>query len=195
MTDLAPLSTGPLPKTARALTDRLKLVFPPTLFTHRFMPAKLTAKDWMQLTQRTPFVGLGWTEIEPIDTPDRDIRGESRWTVFLVAKNAAGIEARYFGDERAPGLFSMVQAAAALLHGFTIDGAGSASVTKIGNLYAEGWDADDSAIAGIDVSVGFDMTLPEAVANIEADWLLTFGIAWTFDDAVQLNDVVNVGTV
>lgn len=195
MNDLAPAPafSGPLPRTAMALSERLKLAFPEKLFQHQFVPAKLTAADWKQLTRITPFVGLGWNDIEPNPDAGRLFSGESRWTVFLVTKNAQGIGPRYFGDARAPGLFSMVQAAVALLNGFTIEDVGTAFVTKAGNLYAEGWDTDESAIGGVDVSVGFTLPIGDGVDGIELDDFKTFEITWNFAGANQLVDVVQEG--
>lgn len=53
---------GTLATIGRALQARLQLVFPLTLFQHSFVPAKVTAKEWMKLTTRTPFIGLGGDE-------------------------------------------------------------------------------------------------------------------------------------
>lgn len=184
------IQTGPLARTSLALAERLKLVFPPARFEHAFMPAKITPAEWKSLTRRTPFVGLGWTEIAPRREASRLFDGESHWTVYLVAKNAAGLAARYHGDRQGPGLFQMVQAAVAVLHGWTVEEIGTAFVDRAGNLFAEGWDADDVAIAGIDVSVGLTMPIAEALGGTEPDALTALGIVWNFEATGEYPDVI-----
>jgi hypothetical protein len=181
--------SGPLALTGAALSDRLKLVFPPERFTHGFMPAKIDQAAWKQITRRMPFVGLGWTEVAAREDAGRLFDGTSHWTVFLVTRNSAGIAQRYFGDALGPGLFQMVQAAIGVLHGWTIEGSpdgdkgriGTVAVTRAGNLFAEGIDLDDSAIAGLDLVAKFTLPVPAAVHGDEPDILKTLGIDWQFN--------------
>lgn len=181
MTALSILDPGPLQLMGDALTTRLKLVFPPARFQHDIVPAHLNAKEWRRLTHRTPFIGLGWNDIEANPEGGRPFDGHARWTVFLVTKNARGTHERYWGDALAPGLFAMVHAAIAVLNGYTIPDIGTAEATRSANLYAEGWDDDAMAMASIDLSVGISFGLAD-ILSAPADMGLfhTLGISWDF---------------
>jgi hypothetical protein len=175
------VSAGPLVRATQALEARLKLIFPPAKFEHAFMPAKLGKTEWKQLTRRTPFVGLGWNEIEPSKDDGRLFVGPARFTVFLVTKNSSGIRPRYLGDALAPGLFQMVQAAVAAVHGHSVKDLGSFMVTKAGNLAAEAWDEDESAIGGVDVDIPMAMPMRSAVQLTDEELAKTLLTEWKFE--------------
>ncbi len=184
------ITPGLLARTAEAITARLHLAFPPGKFQHALVPAKLNEKTLMQMSVKTPYVGLGWNVIEGEKDSARLFRGETHWTVFLLTKNAAGVAHRYFGDKQGPGLFIMVDAATAVLHGWTAPGIGTAFVERAGNLYAEGWDADGLAMAGVDFTVTYTLPAGEILAGAASDPLQTLGIAWdfnaiTFDETIR----------
>ena len=179
MTD--PITPGPLQAAADAISDRLRLVFPPAKFSYEMMPAKITAKTWNALTRRTPFVGLGWNTADGDKDASRIFRGETAWTVFLVAKNIAGTKLAYFGDRQGPGLFTMVEAATAVLHGWTAPGIGTAFVSRSANLFAEGWDTDDAAMAAVDFTMTAAWPAASVLAEAGGDPLQTLGIAWDFN--------------
>jgi hypothetical protein len=173
--------------TADAISARLQLVFPPARFQHEMMPAKITAKTWGRLTARTPFIGLGWNTVEGDRDTSRLFRGETHWTAFLVAKNVAGTRLAYVGDRQGPGLFSMVEAATAVLHGWTLPDIGTCFVSRAGNLYAEGWDADDAAMAGVDFTIGCTWPAADPLDGAAGDPLTTLGIVWDFN-LTELDD-------
>ena len=171
----------PLERIGEAIADRLKIVFPEAKFQHAWLPAKLTPKSWNALLRRTPFVGIGWGTLDPKrDAAFRDFSGHSTWSVFLVVRNEAGVRQRYYGDMQGPGLLPMVAAAVAILHGHTIRDVGSMQVERAGNAYADGWDADDTALAAIDVSVGTSLPLHRTIEGVEVDALAQLGITWQF---------------
>ncbi len=192
---LAIVSPGPLQRTGDALRDRLRLVFPETRFQFDVMPSRANKEDWKRLLRRTPFVGLGWAEIEPMRNGPRLFTGASRWSVFLVTKNVAGARQLYWGDSQGPGLFDMVHAAIAILHGWSIPDIGPIAVAKAGNAYAEGWDGDDFGLATIDLDVGLTLALADAVSGVAETVLSTIGIDWAFGPAgqVELSDVIQTG--
>lgn len=172
---------GPLQVMGDALAARLKLVFPETKFQHEMVPAKVDAKEWRQLTRRTPFVGLAWNEVDANPAGGRPFDGHARWTVFLVTKNSRGVRERYWGDALAPGLFSMVHASISILNGYTIAAVGTAEVTRSTNLYAEGWDDNEMAMAAVDVTVGIAFDLADIVSPPDGLGVLnTLGISWDF---------------
>ena len=195
--DLKIVSPGPLQATGIAIQDRLRLVFPERRFVHAWMPPKVNAKDWTRLLRRLPFVGLGWSDADPIKAAPRVFAGESGWTVFLVAENKAGPRNLYFGDAQGPGLFDMVHAAVAILHGHTIPGVGTVFVTKTGNAFAENWDGDDTAMAAVDLRVGLTLPLADAVSGVAETVLATIGIAWSWGEPPQIeqSDTITTGAV
>lgn len=186
MTTLA--SPGPLAKTALALQTRLQVAFPPALFAFDFVPAKVTKETWRKLTRKTPFIGIGWADIEG----GRNLRffqGESRWSVFLATKNTSGILGRYFGDALAPGLFTMVEAATAALQGFTIPDVGSTGITRGSNVFVEGWDDEDMVVATLDVTVGLTIRMADVLLNVGDEGEFNeLSIDWNFGAGTVLSD-------
>ena len=157
-----PILPGPLTTIHRAILARLQLGFPLTRFQYAFMPPRLSQKGWNELLRRPPFIGIGWNSLEG-GKDSRIFEGRSRWSIFLATKNQNSIDGRYIGDSFGPGLFTMVQAAVGLLHGYVIKGIGNVEVTAVSNAYAENWD-DDAAIAIVDLSIGTTMALPDVVS-------------------------------
>ncbi len=197
--DLTMVSPGPLQLTGYALQQRLRLVFPERRFVHAWMPPRVGKEDWKRLLRRPPFVGLGWADADPIKQSPRLFTGESGWTVFLVTKNQAGPEQLYRGDAQGPGLFDMVHAAIAILHGHSIPGVGTVSVVKAGNAFAENWDGDDTAMAAIDLRVGLTLALADAVSGVPETVLSTIGIDWSWTTTlggvpqIEQSDTISTG--
>lgn len=188
------VAPGILAAIGSAVRARLELGFPPSRFEHQFMPAKISQAEWKSLMRRTPFVGLGWNALDPTRDVGRLFTGESHWSLFLATRNSASIRGRYFGDAQGPGLFPLVTAAVAMLHGWTIPEIGSVAVTKAANVYAEGWE-DESAIAAVDFCVA---TVIPVAGAVTAPWDLgTFeelGITWNWDGADRIEgDLVEIG--
>lgn len=194
---LSTIDPGPLECIGTALTARLQLAFPPTVFEHAIMPARLTPQAWEKLTRRVPFVGLGWNQVDAAPDLQRKFRGVSRWTLYLVTRNASGEIGRYFGDAQGPGLFQMVQVATAILQGADIDGIGTASVHQASNAVAEGWEAGNAVIAAVDIEVPVDLGLADVFdgGGMDVDAFLTDAITWDFAPATDsLSDIIQLGT-
>ena len=177
--------------TLAALQAQLALVFPTNMFAQVILPPKITAASWRELTRRTPMIGIGWDSIEPLKPPSRILSGNSRWSVFLVVRNAGGPGPRFLGDALGPGLFDMVSGAAAVLHGRTFPGIGTGFVTGVHNTIGMDWDMEDLVLAHLTVEVG--ATLPSAadlVADTTAGILQSLNITWDFadDPAASLTD-------
>ncbi len=196
---------GPLNIIGRALQARLEAAFPLRLFQHDFVPAKLDAKAWGKLTSRTPFIGLGWNDVEPTRDASRLFDGFSAWSVFLVSKNNYSVGARYFGDAQgqqdAPGLFAMTQVAIAVLHGMKVPNVGSVSVVRASNAYGEGWD-EAMATCVIDLSVSTTIPPIDAVTQPgDLGLFETLDTVWNLASPVgglggvdELHDVIAVPT-
>jgi len=195
--DLTIVSPGPLQQTGAALQARLRMVFPERRFVHAWMPPRVGKSDWNRLLRRMPFVGLGWSDADPIKATPRLFTGASGWTVFLVTQNVSGARGLYYGDAQGPGLFDMVHAAIAILHGHTIAGVGTVNVRKAGNAFAENWDGDDTAMAAIDLDVGMTLALADAVSGVPETVLSTIGIEWSWGDPIQIEqtDTISTGAI
>ena len=191
--NLSLASPGPLQATGIALQERLRLVFPPRRFVHEWMPPRATKEDWKRLLKRMPFVGLGWSDADPIKQVGGQFVGRSNWTVFLVTRNDAGARGLYMGDAQGAGLFDMVHATIGILHGYTIPGVGSVQVVKAGNAFAENWDGDGTGMAAIDLSVGLNLNVADAVSGVPETVLATLGISWTFGDLIEQSDTIQTG--
>jgi len=188
--------------TYAGLNARLDLVFPSNVFARAVVPPKLNAAVWRELTRVTPLVGIGWNGIH-VKPEMRGLVGVSSWTVFLVARNVSGPTGRMLGDAKGVGLFDMIQAGAAVLHGATIADVGTVLVRAIENTVGTEWDMADLTLACIDLEVG--ITLPSAYEVVGEDTgiLQTLGITWpmtlpdgattTLDDTAA--DVLPVPTI
>jgi hypothetical protein len=161
---------------ADALTSRLRQAFPAPTFDVQLMPAVPSRAEWDRLTHTRPFVGLAWAGFEPRGQV-RSLSGAAKWIVYLVCDNVGSSEALFRGDSRGIGLFGMVQAAAAMVHGATIDGVGSTTVTQIESLYREDWAAEDAAIAAIGIDVGATLSAAPA-GGADLDDFLRLTCAW-----------------
>ncbi|MDA8049966.1 MAG: hypothetical protein M0002_08170 [Rhodospirillales bacterium] len=190
---VAMVDPGPLSRIGRAVQARLQLVFPLAKFEQQFMPAKLGPAEWKSLMRRTPFVGLGWADVEANRDAGRLFAGESRWSVFLATRNTGSVGARYFGDAQGPGLFPMVQAAVALLHGWTIPAIGTAMVSRAANVYAEGWE-DEAAMAAVDFAVATEITVAGALtAPDDLGLFQKLGVTWNWDgEDALVGDLVEI---
>lgn len=185
------VNPGPLQLIGSGLIKRLHLAFDPKLFVHAMMPARLTPQAWTELTRRTPFIGLGWNELRQAPDLARQFRGITRWTVYLVTRNASGEQGRYFGDAQGLGLFNLVQVATAMLHGVDIAGIGTASVTSAANAVAEGWEGGNAVIAALDVEVPIDLSPRGVLASLSIDDFITDAITWDFLPATDsLEDTI-----
>lgn len=191
-------TTGPLPATLLAVQARLKLVFPETRFIHRVVSAHMNGAAWKQLIGDGRLVGLGFSDLAPRTGTGRLFSGDSKWCVFVAARNQRGVAAAYLGDGQGAGVFAMGEAVAAVLHGWTIPGIGSVSVTSVQSAYADGWDpADNLAMLAITFEVGITITLPDGVAMDAPDALTTIASTWLpADDADTVGpDLITVGTI
>ncbi len=179
-----PIDPGALSLAATGLRDALQIAFPPQRFQFGFMPPRLSPREWSQLVNRPPFVGLGWNEIKPTSNGGRLFKGEASFSVFLVIENKSGVRNRYLGDAQGPGLFQMLQAASIVLNGCTIPGVGSCFVTRASNAFAEGWEAENLAMAAVDVAVNVTLDVPTGLAGPEAtpDLLRQIAASWSFSE-------------
>ena len=174
---------------AFGLEQRLQLAFPPARFQFDYMPPRIAPTSWDQVVRRPPFIGLGWNELEGRNTPRRIWAGTSSWTVYLIVDNIAGQKNRLMGDAQGPGLFQMVQAGVIALNGLGIvaaDGglAGTCTVTRTAQAFAEGWTKQSIAMAAIDLTVTTAIDVASDLTGVEAspDLLSEIAASWIFSD-------------
>ena len=174
------LTPGPVAAIGLAIIARLKLAFPESKFEHAVLPAKLDAALWSKLMRRTPWVGFGWTRLEPKHEGGSQFIGRAIWTLFLVTQNQRGTFERFFGDSLAPGLLQMTQVAVAYLQGHNVPGIGSLTVSDVQNGYAEDWKDESLALTVLEIGCGLSFTLSDVVSEIDgAD--MTGAITWSFN--------------
>lgn len=175
---------GPIAGMGLAIERRLKFAFPETKFSHDFVPARLDAAAWDKLLRRTPFVGLGFAQLEPHSSSGRSFLGQAHWVVFLVTRNEAGAKARFFGDKLAPGVLQMMQVGVAMLQGHTLcdDGGaiGTIADVRAENSYAEDWKSDAAAMIALAFSVPVSFGVAEALADVDVGLLDGASVTWPF---------------
>lgn len=183
-------SGGPLFDLYAAIDARLRAAFPPAKFTHGTIPAKLTAAAWQRLTQRTPFVGLGWTGIRPDRREGRLFEGVAEWSVFLVADGATP-RALLTGDALGPGILGMTQVACAALQGLTVPTAGTVGIEQAAHLYGEEWAQDNRALVALTIGAPVGLLTDPSQAAALADFD-RFGITWAFSATPDPQEVLTM---
>jgi len=184
---------GPIAGMGLAIERRLKFAFPETKFSHDFVPARLDAAAWDKLLRRTPFVGLGFAQMEPHGAAGRGFNGSAHWVVFLVTRNEAGAKSRFFGDKLAPGVLQMMQVGIAMLQGHTLCGEDGVRIGTIADLraensYAEDWKSDAAAMIALAFSVPISFGVTEALADVDVGLLDGASVTWSFDGTALIEN-------
>lgn len=165
-----------LHKIADGMIARLRLAFPASHFEIQLMPAVPTKNEFDRITRRRPFIGIAWAGFKP-DTQARTLKGDASFIVYLVVDNQTSPAMRFMGDARGVGLFGMITAASALLHGWTLEDVGSATVTEVESLAKEDWGDDATAIAGLGVAMPI-LVGSGFAAGAALDEFLRLNCAW-----------------
>ena len=164
VTPVSPLAPGPLAMQARAIAARLQLVFPPSKFHFKYLPAAINKDVWRDLTQgNQPFIGLGFANFSPT-TEGAVLGGVASWMVLTAIRRVGQPASRLFGDAQAPvGVLAMATAAAGVLQGFVAH-TGSVTVGKIANTASEAF-TDDSTVISIDLRVPMTLNVAELITR------------------------------
>jgi len=167
---------GPLIGAYHALNGRLKAIFGGTAFDEpAFVSARMTTGEWEDLLRRTPLVALGWGGVRPKENTGKSFQGSGDWTVFVAVKNSGGPAPGHVGDAGGHGVFHMVQAAIAGLHGMVVRDIGTVMVKGASNLVIEGLTAEHVVIVGIDLDVACNVP-----PVLDRDLFLTVQSSWKF---------------
>jgi hypothetical protein len=165
-----------------AITARLRLAFPEAKFAIMSLPSNPSKRDFEKLFERTPVLAICWTGVKTRpSTNARSLEAVSTWTVMAVVKNTAGAHARLRGDKIGPGIYGVTSVAASLLHGWTLTGHGSGSVTGISPMAISEWAPEGITPAGIDFEMPISVAAPYEADDTAA--FLRLQSTWTFEPA------------
>lgn len=133
-----------------AVTVALRPFFPARQWHIEAMPSPLTLNEFKALTGRTPWLGISWGAFEPGQGSTRALNGDQQLRVTVCVKNPLR-EARFFGDRVGPGLYPALSTVASVIHGTAVDGVGTLLVSRVAQLFADGYADDTIAIGAVDV--------------------------------------------
>jgi hypothetical protein len=177
----------PLPETPtqlhrlfEAMSNRLRTVFPASMFDLQMMPPAPSREEWQRVTQRSPCIVISWIGIEPKPGATRLVKGDAVWAIYLVVDNTT-ISRRYLGDARGVGLYGMVTAASYQLHGHTIDGVATLQVTEVGEIAKAEW--ADATMAIAQITVKAPIVVGDGIAGASLDDFLRLGCSWLANGA------------
>ncbi len=170
-----------LHRQAEAIETRLRAAFPAPTFTIDLMPAMPTKAEFERATRVKPFIGIAWADFKASEQV-RALDGKTEWIVYLVCENKVSAASRMKGDARGIGLFGMVAAAGAVLHGHTLVDVGSVEVTGAAPIYKEEWGDDATAIAMVSLTFGCGLSPDRASAQSLTDFL-RLTCAWAMPGA------------
>lgn len=189
---------GPLEQIGDALVARLRCVFPENRFPIEWMPADIDATAFELLTRKMPMLAIGFDKIDRSQS-GQELQVDSIWTILLVTQNKHSQRARLYGSESAPGLLTMLQAAAAALHRLAIPAAGTVMVETGQHLSVENWKDPNLAVATLTVRVRAEIAVASILTGdgVTGADLTTRSIEWGFgpSGAIELTDtIINTGT-
>lgn len=134
-----------------AVTAALRPFFPARVWQIEPVPAPLTINEFKALTGRTPWIGVSWVEFGVQAGSTRALNGDQRLRLTVCVKNP-GRAARFVGDGRGPGLYPALATVASVLHGVLIEDIGSLLVTRVAQVFADGYADDTIAIGCVDIA-------------------------------------------
>ncbi len=170
-----------LHRQAAAIETWLRAAFPAPTFTIDLMPAMPTKAEFASATRVKPFIGIAWGDFKT-GKQARALDGDAEWIVYLVCENKLSAAARLRGDARGIGLFGMVTAAGAVLHGRTLEGVGSTAVTGAAPIWKEEWGDDATAIAMVSLTFGCGLG-PDRASDQSLTDFLRLTCAWAMPGA------------
>jgi hypothetical protein len=188
------LTPGPLEAQATGLQAQVQSLFTPLRFNFEFVPAQMSLKQWNRLGGLAPFVGLGWKGVPVRAEFDSTFHASAQWTLYLIARNAGGVQARYLGDAQGLGLLRMVQSAISLLNGYSIPDAGACWVQSAANLWVDGWEAEGCALASVELQVMLDIDATDTIGfgdvplldETDTTWMTAQGETLIVDDDTNI---------
>ncbi len=144
------------------IEQRIRIAFPEGKFDYDIVPANLTPEVWTRLTRTPPFVGMGWSKVEPLPMATRQFEGDVHFELILVDKNDRTARDQMLGDVFSPGVFAMLDAAVANLHGITFASGGTCLLQDVENVSSEGLKDNFAMLA---LRFRCPVTFPSVAAN------------------------------
>jgi hypothetical protein len=161
VTRVSPIPHGLLGRQGLAIAALLQLVFPPSLFQFKYLPANIDRAGWKEITQgNQPFLGLGFVNVMPKGEADSVFNGVASWMLLTAVRRQGTPKSRFYGDAQGIGVLDMALAAVAVLHG-QVAGTGSISVAKVANAVAEAW-SEDSAVISLELKIPLTINMADA---------------------------------
>lgn len=168
-----------------AVQERLREFFRNGIWHIEIVPDPMTVGEFNRLLGVTPCLALSWLGFK-LDEQARDIHATIRFSLTIILKTPQNRDNRFLGTQHKPGLFQVVSAVAAALHGYTLQEFGTISVSDCEQRYAEGASNENLVFATLNFNV---QTLFEDILNEAAmDDFLGLLNAPTIEDANEEED-------
>jgi hypothetical protein len=160
-TQVAPLLPGLFAAIGDAITARLQVAFPPSLFRFKDLPPAFTEAVWDSLTSgNQPMLGLGFVGVTPT-AETRVAQGVAKFMLLIALRGERTTRSLWYGDAQGGGVLAYAATAWALLEGFNAC-AGAVHVASINNTVADAW-RKNSAVIALDLRVPVTVALPDGI--------------------------------
>jgi hypothetical protein len=160
---VTPLLPGLFAAIGDAITARLQLAFPPSLFRFKDLPPAFTPEVWRSLTEgNQPMIGLGFVGVKPI-SDTRVARGVAQFMLLIAKRGERTTRSLWYGDAQGAGVLAYAATAWAVLQGFNAC-TGPVDVASMNNTVAEAW-KDNSAVIALDLRVPVTVQLADAISD------------------------------
>lgn len=158
----------------------------------------MSEAQFRELINRCPHVAIAWAGWPAEARAGKRYAGRLALRIWIVVKHTH-LTGRFRGDAAGPGLYPAMATAIAALHGLTLDGIGTLSVTSAAPAFAQGFLDNNIAVGLIELSTPVHM--PDVLGAVEAlppfagldvDWDLARGAghaeAPDAQDEITLNE-------
>jgi len=173
------MSLNPIRSMEPLLLKRLRLGFPQKQFQMERVAPGMDAAEVERLTRQTPYIGLAFSGLRNDASAGRFVQGVWAWKLVIVCKAVGNFNRRVKGDKFDIGLDDIMDVAATILHGVSLDEIGLVSVVSSDVVYSQGWGDKAIVLAHLDFNVRTNMASGDLklesfqdFKGINAGWLL-----------------------
>lgn len=147
------VETDPITLVHRAVADLVAPWFDPKKWmAPAVIGLPMTPDEFRRLSEQTPRLHLGWEGFKADAAMARSFAGQLSFRLVAVVKNPERSRV-HLGDRLGPGLYPVVMALAAALHGQTIEGVGTIQVTDANQANIDGWQTLGAAAGIVSFSI------------------------------------------
>ncbi|WP_323034529.1 hypothetical protein [Pararhodobacter sp.] len=133
------VETDPVTLVHRAVADLVAPWFDPKKWmAPAVIGLPMTPDEFRRLSEQTPRMHLGWEGFKANGEMGRMFAGTLSFRLMAVIKNSERSNV-HMGDRHGPGLYPVVMALGAALHGQTIENVGTIQVTDANQANIDGW--------------------------------------------------------